>query len=114
MSKTAEKKKAMLKALEKSLGTATSACKIVGINRSTHYDWIEKDEKYRKAVEDIQDIALDFVELRQFERIKEGSDTLIKNYLNTKGRKRGYTEHVEHEHSGKIELPAWLSGEGLP
>jgi hypothetical protein len=107
MSKTADRKKAMLAALEKSLGTATSACRIVGIERRTHYNWLESDPAYKKAVDDIQDIALDFVELRQFERIKEGSDTLIKNYLNTKGRRRGYTEHIEH--GGEIATPTIIS-----
>ena len=39
MDKTEQHKKAMLEALEKSLGVVTSACKNVGIGRTTHYLW---------------------------------------------------------------------------
>ena len=37
MDKTEQHKKAMLDALESSLGVVTSACKSVGIGRTTHY-----------------------------------------------------------------------------
>ena len=47
-------KKAMLEALEKSLGVVSTAAKIVGINRSTHYDWLANDEEYAQAVSDIE------------------------------------------------------------
>ncbi|MCC6448747.1 MAG: hypothetical protein IT215_08705, partial [Chitinophagaceae bacterium] len=36
-------KKAMIEALEKSLGVVTTAAKAVGIDRSTHYDWYNND-----------------------------------------------------------------------
>ena len=36
-------KKAMLEALEKSLGIVTTAAKSVGITRKTHYDWLNKE-----------------------------------------------------------------------
>jgi transcriptional regulator of acetoin/glycerol metabolism len=39
-------KKAMIEALEQSLGIVTTACKKVGINRKTHYDWLKTDEDY--------------------------------------------------------------------
>ena len=60
MDKTEQHKKAMLEALEKSLGVVTSACKSVGVGRTTHYMWLKEDEKYKQAVESIEDIALDF------------------------------------------------------
>ena len=44
----------MLEALEKSLCVVTTACKTVGIDRQTHYNWMNKDLKYKKAVEDLQ------------------------------------------------------------
>ena len=40
MDKTEQHKKAMLEALEKSLGVVTSACKNVGIGRTTHYSMV--------------------------------------------------------------------------
>ena len=47
----------MINALEKTLGVVTSACKIVGIARSTHYNWYDNDRDYRDAVDDISNIS---------------------------------------------------------
>jgi hypothetical protein len=56
------KKKAMIEALEMSLGVVTTACKQVGISRDTHYRWLTEDESYKTEVESIGDMALDFAE----------------------------------------------------
>jgi hypothetical protein len=88
-------KKAMVEALEKSLGIVTTACKSVGISRETHYRWTREDEAYKDAVESIADIALDFAESQLHKRMKDGSDASIIFYLKTKGKKRGYIERTE-------------------
>ena len=44
--RTLKGKVAMLEALEQTLGVVTTACKMVGIERKTHYNWLEKDEDY--------------------------------------------------------------------
>jgi len=51
--KTDTKKEAMLEALERSLGIVTTACNAVGINRSTHYDWLKKDSDYADKVKEM-------------------------------------------------------------
>lgn len=96
-------KKAMIEALEKSLGVVTMAAKSVGIARSTHYNWLKEDEEYRKAVEDLDDIALDFAESRLHQRMKESDTTAIIFYLKTKGKKRGYVERQELDHTSMGE-----------
>lgn len=88
-------KKAMIQALEKSLGVVTSACKAVGINRSTHYEWLKTDEEYKAAVEDVENIALDFAESQLHKQIKDGNTAGTIFYLKTKGKKRGYVERTE-------------------
>ena len=95
MNKTEQHKKAMLEALEQSLGIVTSACKKVGIGRTTHYEWLKTDEDYKKAVNSIEDIALDFAESQLHLQIQEGSTTSTIFYLKTKGKKRGYIERQE-------------------
>lgn len=105
-----EKKNAMLQALEKTLGVVTTACKSVGIERKTHYNWLDNDPEYREAVEAIADVAIDFVESSLFKQIKEGNATSTIFYLKTKAKKRGYVERTEVEHSGAIKLPSWLGG----
>ena len=94
------KKQAMIKALENALGIVTTACKAVGINRSTHYEWLTNDPDYKAAVDGIADIALDFAESKLHQSISNGSDTATIFYLKTKGKKRGYVERNEVEHSG--------------
>jgi hypothetical protein len=88
-------KRAMIEALEKALGVVTTACKSVGISRSTHYLWMENDLEYQKMVIDLQDVALDFAESRLFKSIEGGSDTATIFYLKTKGKRRGYVERQE-------------------
>ena len=95
MNKTEQHKKAIIEALEKSLGVVTTACKIVGIGRTTFYGWMKEDEVFAERVEDIQNIALDFVESKLFENIKDGKTSEMIFYLKTKGKDRGYVERQE-------------------
>ena len=93
----------LIKALEQSLGVVTTACKKVKCNRSTFYDYYNKDPKFKAQVDAIQDIALDFVESKLFEQIKDDNTTATIFYLKTKGKKRGYIERQEIQHDGTIE-----------
>ena len=90
-------KKAMIEALEKSLGIVTTACKTVGISRETHYRWTREDEDYKKAVESISDMTIDFAESQLHKQIKEGSTAATIFFLKTKGKQRGYIERIEHK-----------------
>ena len=94
-------KKAMIQALEKSLGIVTTACKIVGIDRNTHYTWLKKDKKYKAEVEELENIALDFAESKLHKNIENYDTTAIIFFLKTKGKGRGYIErtesHLQHE-----------------
>jgi len=90
-----EKKIAMLNALEKSLGVVTTAAKNVGIHRQTHYDWMNKDKEYKKAVQELNEVALDFAESQLHKQMKDGNTSATIFYLKTKGKKRGYIERQE-------------------
>lgn len=99
MTKTDINKKAMIEALEKSLGVVTMACKSVGISRETHYRWLREDENYKELCQDIEGVAIDFAESQLHKQIKEGSSAATIFYLKTKGKKRGYieTQSMQHE-----------------
>jgi len=92
---TEHNKKQYLEALEKSLGVKTTACKITGVGRTTVYDWIKDDEEFRKAVDEIEQVALDFVESKLFEQIRGNNTPSTIFYLKTKGKKRGYVERQQ-------------------
>ena len=98
MTQTDTKKKAMIGALQQSLGVVTSACKAVGISRETHYKWLREDVDYKFQVEDLSNIALDFAESQLHNQIKNGSTPATIFYLKTKGKKRGYIERQEIQH----------------
>jgi hypothetical protein len=111
MDKTEQHKKAMLDALEKSLGVVTSACKSVGIGRTTHYLWMQEDPEYKKAVEELGDVAIDFAESQLHKQIKDGNSTATIFYLKTKGKKRGYVERQEIEATGGKMFQIEILGE---
>ena len=93
----------MLDALEKSLGVVTSACKTVGVGRTTHYLWMQEDKEYKAAVDELSDVAIDFAESQLHKQIKEGNSTATIFFLKTKGKKRGYIERQEVDvSSGKL------------
>lgn len=89
------KKESLLKALEQSLGVVTVACKKAGVPRSTYYKWLSEDENFARQVKDIENIALDFVESKLFENIRDGKTSETIFYLKTKGKNRGYVERQE-------------------
>lgn len=97
MNKTEHHKKAIIEALEQSLGVVTSACKKVGIGRTTYYQWLKDDDAFAEKVNDIQDVAIDFAESQLHKQIKDGSTAATIFYLKTKGKKRGYVERVEQQ-----------------
>jgi hypothetical protein len=88
-------KKAMLEALEKSLGIVTTACKKVGIDRGSHYNWMKDDIEYNKAVRDIENITLDFAESQLHKQIQDNNTSATIFYLKCRGKARGYTEKLE-------------------
>jgi hypothetical protein len=111
MDKTEQHKKAMLDALEKSLGVVTAACKAVGIGRTTHYLWMQEDPDYKKAVEELGDVAIDFAESQLHKQIKDGNSTATIFFLKTKGKKRGYVERQEIEATGGKMFQIEILGE---
>ena len=95
MNKTDQHKKAMLLALEKSLGVVTTACKNAGIGRTQFYAWLKSDKEFYEAVKDIENIAIDFAESQLHHQIQGGNTSATIFYLKTKGRNRGYVERQE-------------------
>ena len=85
----------LINALESSMGVITTACKKVGIHRSTFYKYYNEDKEFKQNVDDIGNVALDFAESKMFEEIQKGNSSLIKFYLERKGKRRGYVERQE-------------------
>jgi hypothetical protein len=108
----ATKKKNLLIALEKSLGVVTAACIATKISRITFYTYYNTDELFRQKVDEIVNIAIDFVESKLFENIKNGNVAAQIFYLKTKAKNRGYIERQEVSHNVEqiVIKPYSLSG----
>jgi hypothetical protein len=103
VNKTVHTKKRVIEALEKSLGVITTACKIADISRTQFYNWLKDDEDFAKDVLDIENVTLDFVESQLHKQIKENSTAATIFFLKTKGKKRGYIERQEIDHTTQGE-----------
>jgi len=113
--KPAHYKSKLLQALEQTMGIVTDACNISGVSRSSYYDYYRSDEVFRKQVEELSNVALDFAESKLFQKMKgvevqkknnkgeeiiysiPPSDSALIFYLKTKGKGRGYIERYESE-----------------
>jgi hypothetical protein len=97
------KKEKLLVALEQSFGIMSQATKKIGIDRTTPYKWIKEDEEFAAKVEELNNVALDFVESKLFEEINKNNMTGIIFYLKTKGKGRGYVERTEVDNRVKFD-----------
>ena len=94
-------KNLLIEALERSLGIVTPACKEVGVSRETFYRYYREDNDFKKAVDDINEITIDFAENQLLKKIKEGSERSILFFMKYKARKRGYTDSLDITSDGK-------------
>lgn len=85
----------MLAALEKSLGVVTTASRACGVSRMMHYYWMNNDPKYKAAVDELADLALDFAESKLHSQIADSNTAATIFYLKTKGKSRGYIERYD-------------------
>lgn len=103
-------KKALVEALEKSLGVVSTACKAAGISRDTHYRWLKEDPEYKAQVEELSEVAIDFAESHLHKLIKDGNPAATIFFLKTKGKSRGYVERQEIAVAEKKPL-SWFTDE---
>ena len=94
---TQDSKKKMLEELEYNLGIVSASCLSADVSRATHYRWLQEDSEYKAYVRDIQEIAIDFVENKLYDKIKENDTACIIFYLKTKAKHRGYVERQQVE-----------------
>jgi len=74
---TAARKTAMLEALTLSFGVVAHAAKQVGIDRTTHYTWLDSDPEYKAAVADLKEYKKDFIESKLIKLINEGDTAAL-------------------------------------
>ena len=106
MRNTARNKAEFLKIYDKQLCNITKTCKAVGIDRITFYRWYENDAKFHQAVDDLENVRLDFAEEDMLNiKMQQGDSTAIIFFLKTKGKHRGYVEKVIQDVNVRTEQP---------
>lgn len=93
-----------IEALGTLAGIVSAACKKVGIDRQTYYNWKASDAEFAARVKDADENAKDFVESKLFDQINKGNIVAIIFYLKTKAKDRGYVERAESEFSGAVKV----------
>lgn len=83
-------KKDLLKVFKKKLCNVSATCEAANISRQTFYEYMKKDKKFERAIEDAKEGLIDFAESKLMEGINNGDSGLIQFFLRTKGRSRGY------------------------
>ena len=92
-------------------GNVTDVCGAVGVGRTQFYNWKKQDEVFAIAVDNIEDMNIDYVESKLLENIDKNDTIAILFYLKTKGKKRGYIERQEIGLSGNLLTTPKLTDE---
>ena len=99
------------RAIVKSKGLLSFASQLLGCNRSTIYDYLEKWPDLKQTVADQREGLVDIAESRLLGNIDKGDTTAIIFFLKTQGRARGYVERQEvtGKDGGAIETKATVT-----
>ncbi len=92
-----EEKQRFLKILREKLGIVSLACIQMKLPVHLFNQWVLEDADFASAVHECEETALDFVEGKLFEKINAGDPRLIRFFLETRGKKRGYITKKEIE-----------------
>lgn len=96
------KEKDLLKAIKGSYGILTTVAERLGVNWHTVERAIKNSKLAQEAIRDENETAVDFVEGKAMKRVQEGDSSMIRFYLATKGKKRGYTYEDKNEDEAYI------------
>ena len=85
------KEKELLENIKGSYGIISTVAARLHVDWHTVDDTIKMYPSCMQALADENESVLDFTEGKAIERIKDGDSVMIRFYLATKGKKRGYT-----------------------
>lgn len=91
------------KAIQNSGGLYSNIARALGCEWHTARKYVEQYEETKELYDNENESILDLAESKLIENINKNDDTAIIFYLKTKGKKRGYIERQEYEHSGELK-----------
>lgn len=90
--KLTDKQQKFIELFSKNATNIKRTCEDVDISRQTYYDWLDKFDTFKKAVEDEKEGMVDFAESMLFSNIKKGRERSIFFFLKTHAKHRGYSQ----------------------
>lgn len=96
----------MIDALTEAHGLLSLAARIIGCDRGTVRNYINRYPTVKRARDDAKDRVLDMAENNLYQKVAEGDITAIKYFLSTVGRERGYVTRSEQDVNvgGKLQV----------
>ncbi len=86
-------KKTVADLLVKSSGNVSRVADVMGSNRNSVYNMIQKDEELKQLLKDCRERQLDQLEQTVFQRAVDSNDTTLQLFiLKTQGRHRGWEQ----------------------
>lgn len=83
-------KEHFLETLRDKLGLMTLALRLCDLDQAIVDGWIKNDPDFAKRLNQCNEFALDYVEGKMYEKINAGDVHMIRFFLETRGKKRGY------------------------
>jgi hypothetical protein len=94
----------MIAAIKGSCGIVSNIADSLGCDWNTAKRYIEMSEHVKQAYSDESERVIDKAENKLQGAIDSGDMQMVKWYLATKGKRRGYYEKQELENTGKINV----------
>ena len=88
--------KQILKAFEGSGGVVSTVAETLSVSRQLIYNRLKDSSELREAKEQAIEEGIDIAESMLIKKIKDGCITSTIFFLKTRGKRRGYTEKMEH------------------
>ncbi len=86
-------------------GNIAAIARALRVDRHTIDRRMNESPMLKQAIEDAREGMLDNAESVLYREILNGNMTAVIFFLKTQGRKRGYVERQEFQHSGEIAMP---------
>lgn len=96
-------KKKLLQMAESTGGVVLDMAEQCKVPRSTMYNWINKDQDLKDAIENGRDILVDMAKKGLREKLAAGSEKSIIYVLGTLGRKEGFGNVIQIQDKSKLE-----------
>ena len=102
-----------IKALRANKGLIGPTARACGITYDGIYKRIKNNPELEKVMNDAREDIVDTAEAELFIHVEQGNLDAIKFTLSRIGKKRGYSEKTEVEHTGDVHLHFDKEDEGL-